>query len=583
MTSIPRLHAVSQDYRLSRRFFARLWRLTRPYWADRHSRKSWFLMGLTLLLVPTASQVYLWATRCTGDMTNALVAKDQAAYTPLFWKTTLLLLCWGLISVVLQVLSARINVDWRRWLTDYLIRRYLDSRTYYDITLREDLDNPDQRIQEQVMPFVAAMSDTPRQLIGQVAQLMTGGFIVASVSSSLVAAVVIYALVQTIVMLLMYTPLIRLQFDSTIAEADLRRGLLHVREQAETVAFYRGEETEYDQLRHRLGHAVQRQWSVLRYQGWTSAVSELTTAIWNITPFFLIAPLFFQGKIDYGAIAMATASAAVMMRALTTLSAFVPTLTAMAPGAVRLAQILERFDAVEASQPTGGNRLVCRDGERVVFESVDLYTPGGERQLTRGIDLTVAPGQRLIIVGPTGIGKSSVLRAMAGLWQRGSGVVTMPAPQQCLFLPQRPYMMLADLRSQLLYPRAPAGLDDEYLLQALRLVQLPELADRHGGLSAVRDWAKVLSLGEQQRIGFARALISEVKYVFLDEATSAVDVTTEKILYQLLQKAGLTYISVGHRPTLMAYHDIALVLEEDGCGFTVTTRALAAHLSRQSN
>lgn len=556
--------AADGDYRFSRKFFERLWRLTRPYWMARHSRQSWCLMAISLVLVPLASEVYFWSTRATGDMANALVAKNQGAYTPLFWRTVALLLCLGLITVVLQVLSARINVDWRQWLTDYLVQRYLNKRTYYDITLREDLDNPDQRIQEQVTPFVQAMSDAPRQLVSQLMQLITGGIIVASVSSSMAIAVVIYAVVQTTVTVGMYTPLIRLQFDSTVAEADLRRGLLHVREHAETVAFYRGEHTEYAQVNSRLGRAARGQWNVLRYHCWTAAIGELMNAIWNMAPFFLIAPLFFAGKIDYGAIAMTTASAAVMMRALTTLSAFVPTLTAMAPGAVRLAQILERFDTMDAERRLDRlGTLTHQHGDHVEFSSVSLYTPGGERRLTRQVDLSVRQGERLIIMGPTGAGKSSVLRAMAGLWRCGSGTITMPPPQHCLFLPQRPYMMLADLRTQLLYPRGPNDMDEQDLRQILRRVQLPDLADRHGGLSAVRDWSKVLSLGEQQRIAFARVLTCQAKYVFLDEATSAVDITTEKILYHLLLENAVTYISVGHRPTLLDYHDTVLMLESD--------------------
>lgn len=526
-------------------------------------------MAASLILVPLASQVYFWSTQATGDMTNALVAKNQEAYTPLFWRTVQLLLSLALINVTLQVLGARINVAWRRWLTDYLVQRYLDKRTYYDITLREDLDNPDQRIQEEVMPFVQAMSDTPRQLVGQLMQLITGGFIVASVSSSMAIEVVIFAVVQTALTLLMYTPLIRLQFNSTVAEADLRRGLLHVREHAEIVAFYRGEGTEYAQIDRRLRRAVRRQWLVLRYQGCTATIGETLTTIWTMAPFLLIAPLFFQGKIDYGAIAMATASAAVMMRALTTLSTFIPTLTTMAPGAVRLAQILERFDAMDAErQRPQSDMLACHQGDRIELNSVSLCTPGGERQLTRGLDLAVQPGQRMIITGPTGAGKSSVLRSMAGLWQRGSGAITMPPTQHCLFLPQRPYMLLADLRAQLLYPRGPEEINDEDLHRILERVQLQDLADRHGGLSTVRDWSKVLSLGEQQRIGFARVLTSQAKYVFLDEATSAVDVATERLLYQLLTEIGVTYISVGHRPTLLAYHDYALTLSPQGCATT---------------
>ncbi|WP_157932357.1 ABC transporter ATP-binding protein/permease [Mycobacteroides abscessus] len=553
------------DYRLSRKFFGRMWRLVRPYWVNRDSRRSWILLIAVLLLIVAGAWMHLLSAEFTRDVTNALVAKDQSGYTRLFWLATLLIFAQGSSSILGSYLGNRIAVHWREWLTKYVVDHYLNHRTYYDIALRGRLDNPDQRMQEQVTPFITAMIALPTQLLSQVLQLFTGAFIVASVSASLVWGVFAYSIIQTAATLWIYTPTIRLNYELTIAEANLRSGLLHVRENAETIAFYNGEGSERRQVVGRLRAAVKRQWFALRYQAITSGGTQILSILWRLGPFFLIAPLFFQGKITYGAIAMATASATAMMMALTSLSRFIPSLTEMAPGAVRLAQILERHDNVAVDKcERVQSKIQLSSGELTHFSAVTLQTPNGEQELVKDVSFELSPGERLIIAGPTGTGKSSLLRAMAGLWHCGTGTITMPPADRTIFVPQRPYMTLADLRSQLLYPSTREDVTDDELQNVLERVQLPDLLDKYGGLDSVQDWGNTLSLGEQQRIGFARVLLSRAAVALLDEATSAVDLETETKLYDLLNEMGITYISIGHRESLHNFHDTALRLDSHG-------------------
>lgn len=180
------------------------------------------------------------------------------------------------------------------------------------------------------------------------------------------------------------------------------------------------------------------------------------------------------------------------------------------------------------------------------------------------LNLEIGQGESLIIIGQTGVGKSSLLRAMAGLWTRGSGTMTMPDTDVTMFVPQKPYMILGDLRSQLLYPNGDPAISEEEIQAVLERVCLPGLIEKNGGLHAERDWSKVLSLGEQQRISFARIILSKPQYVFLDEATSAMDIPTESKVYETLQETGCTFVSVGHRQTILKFHDRALNLSGGG-------------------
>jgi len=577
MAFVKGIHVDRKDYRVTGELFARIWRLTKPYWVRKEHWRSWIVMLTLLVMAPGWTFIYAYMASVAADLTNAIVARDAAKYQDLFIYTTLLGVAVWAVQTVMQYFDSRLDIHWRQWLTDWLVSRYLARKTYYDIALAEDLDNPDQRIHEDVSPVTSTMSNMPRRVLGQVTGFFVGAAIIASISPEIVWFVIGYAVLQAVVTLWLYTPTIKLNFDSTVAEADLRYGILHVRDHAETIAFYRGEPAEHEQVRVRLATAVRTKLALLIYNMKMSGVSQALGMLWTAMPFFLITPLYFKGKIEYGAIAQAGMAAQMMLQAISTLSEFIPTVTGMAPRAVRLAQILERFDKMDAAydDPTIP-RITVAEGPCIKMEKLTLLTPGGEQCVVKDLDLTVRPGEHLVIVGQTGVGKSSLLRAMAGLWRRGSGKLVMPNVADCLFLPQRPYMILSDLRSQLLYPREHENnrLNDEQFQDVLERVRLPHLLEKHGGLDAVRDWAKVLSLGEQQRIGFARALIMKPDYVFLDESTSAVDLATEEHLYRALREIGCTFVSVGHRESILKHHVNGLRLHPGGTWDVVTAASV---------
>lgn len=566
MSHTPITRIDIKNLSINRRFFIRTWQLVKPFWWRKQAWPWHMALAALALLVVGFSAIGAWSSYLYKDQTDALIEKDSSAFwyfLALFAGLTFLRYMCNAIQIYVD---GMINLHWRRWLTTYMVDRYLQRRTYFEITQTNSIDNPDQRIQEEIGPFCSLISMLPRQLFGSVLDMGVQAAILMSISSVLFWSVVIFALIKTVLMIMLYKPTIRQSYDITVAEADLRYGLLHVRDHAETVAFYQGESAERQHILSRLSTAFQKGKIQIVYQAWLSMAYGGFALVWTVLPVLLLAPMYFSDQLGYGSIAQGTAAAAALLGSLSILLNFVPTITMTVPKVVRLAEIMEKFEemGVLEAQDSQQSRITLKTAPAIKLSNICLETPGGEQQLVQHLNLSVKPGQHLIIMGRTGTGKSSLLRAMAGLWTRGSGTIEMPPTEHTLFLPQKPYMVLADLRTQLLYPRDRENISDQSLQATLERVGLPNLIDHHGGLSSVKDWGKILSLGEQQRIAFARALISQAHYVFLDEATSAVDMVTEANLYQALQRAGATLISVGHRPSLLAYHPRCLQLYPNG-------------------
>lgn len=550
-----------RDFGLDWLLLQRIYRLARPYWVRHGAWKSWLVLAVSCGLIIGGVALGGWITYLSRDMTNALVEKHQNPFWSQFLLLSLVTFGRDLLTIPTDYLASRLNVHWRTWLTDRFTERYLQFRAYYAISGEPALDNPDQRIQQEVPSFVMTLIGIPGNIIGSVGALSVQSGVLMSLSMPLFWATIGFSVLQFVVTMWLQRPVIKQNYNITLAEADLRYGLLHVRNNAEVVAFYRGEAAELGALRARLRTVMDKLLIGVNYSNVIAAGNSLMSAAWMVLPLMLLVPLFFANQLDYGAITQAQMAAAQIQGAFSALTVFVPVLAGLAPHAVRLAQLDERFEQLRQEE---GGGIALSAGDRIALEDVHLRTPGGDLSLVQDLTLTLEPGSRLLIMGQTGVGKSSLLRTMAGLWSSGSGRITMPSPERSLFLPQKPYMALSNLRDQIMYPAGRAALSDEALQAILERVQLADLAERHGGFDAEQDWERILSLGEQQRIGFARVLYCQPEFVFLDEATSAVDAATEDLLYALLRRSGATVVSVGHRARLIDSHQQVLRLSGGG-------------------
>ena len=362
-----------------------------------------------------------------------------------------------------------------------------------------------------------------------------------------------------------------------LKEADLRYSLVRLRENAESIAFYGGEAREAEEVGARLDRAVANKREILGTQRNLEFFTTAYTYLVQILPVLVVSPLYFAGTIELGVV---TQSAGAFNHVLNDLSLIVNQfegLSSFSAGLGRLATFVERMesycDASECAVDANAT-FVLRDEPRaaparrveateaaaaggavLAIDGLRLETPDGNRELFGDLSLEVRGGDHLLVTGASGAGKSSLLRAVAGLWTRGEGSVVRPPRNETVFLPQRPYATLGSLRQQLVYPKtvAEAAARDEDLRAALETCRLGRLAA--SDLDTVRDWGDELSLGEQQRLAFARVLVARPRLCVLDEATSALDLANEAAMYDALAAVpGLTYVSVGHRPSLVDFH-----------------------------
>ena len=521
------------------------------------------VVGLTQLLVSYAGRNFI----------TSLAQRDQAGFYRNLWIYLGSFAIAIPVGVLYRYCAERLALLWRLWLTQILVSRFFFNRAYYRLRNSDHVDNPDQRISEDVRSFTTGVLGYLLTLINSVVTLCAFMGVLFTISGKLPFVLLIYATAGTCLSILIGKRLVGQHFQQYQKEANFRYALVRVRDNAESIAFFRGEKREHGDLIARFGVIVD---NTLRIIGWNRTLGFFTNGynyLALIVPLLVVGPMFMQGRIEYGVVTQAEGAFAQVLMALSVIVAQFEGLSSFAAAIKRLGDLwdeLDEYDIEDFRAEREQGIEVNENARRLRLKNLTIQTPDRKKNLTRGLNFTLAPGQSVLIMGESGAGKSSLLRTIAGLWQSGNGSIERPNINHLTFLPQRPYLVQGTLREQLVYPQSPEGADDRLVIEALKKVNLTELLDRvEGDLGRIEDWTNILSLGEQQRISFARIFLNKPQIAFLDEATSALDERNEQLLYRNLLETGISFVSVGHRSTLKEFHDFLIVLGRDG-GFKIS-------------
>ena len=529
--------------------------------------KRWLMFGAILIGLLGSNALIAGLSFVSRDLLNALNNRSPEEFK------RALLLAASCIAILLPIiggltfLQKRLSITWREWLSTSLIHSYLTNQAFYTLNPNDEadtnLDNPDQRISEDTRAFTSQSVNLAINISNAILSFATNILILWSISSKLTLTLFAYALSVTTIITISGKKLININFKQLRYEANFRYSLVHIRDNAESIAFYAGEPQEKKENIRRLGQVVSNYKSLIN---WETAIEVAQTAVSNIgifLPYIILGGQYFAGNLDIGALTQASINFGVVQSSLLLIVNQYNELANFIAGISRLEGFQSNVEQVSLQAPSSTSRILP-GSDAIVIRSADLFTPNGSKPVIKDLTLSVSDHDKLLVVGPSGCGKTSLLRMISGLWDPSRGTVERPETGDLLFIPQKPYMLLGSLREQLCYPTDEARFSDEQLRSVLEQVNLSKLVSRYPDLDIKQDWPRILSLGEQQRLAFGRLLLNSPRFVVLDEATSALDVKTEKYLYNLLVERNLAFISVGHRPALKQFHSNVLQLAGNG-------------------
>jgi putative ATP-binding cassette transporter len=545
------------------------WRLAKCYWTSEEKWSAWALLigviGLNLGNVYISVRINEW----NRSFYNALQAFDSAELFRQLGLFCILVSFAISMSVYGLYLSQMLQIRWRRWLTSRYLDAWLAERAYYQLELGGRTDNPDQRIAEDLHQFTTYVLSLSIGLISSVVSLISflvilwglsgpadialGQWGTLHIPAYLVWAALLYAGIGTWLTVLIGRPLVPLNYARQRFEADFRFSLVRFRENAESVALYGGEPVELKLFKERFGSVFENFCQIMKRQRRLTWFTLGYAQVAVIFPVVMISPRYFLKQIGLGGLMQAVNAFSFVQNALSFIINAYADIAAWQAVTERLDSFEERLQALHQAKRTSGQIVIRRGGMGVALKELNLDLPDGT-PLLRGVNFAPVRGGAVLIAGVSGAGKSTLLRAIAGIWPYGEGEIRL-GKGPILFVPQRPYLPLGTLASALRYPR-----NDKNTFPLLRLATALEevgLGALTAELEEVQNWSQRLSLGEQQRLAFARILLLKPALLFLDEATSALDEASEAKLYGLLRTAPWrpTIISVGHRSTLRSFHD----------------------------
>ena len=557
-----------------------IWRLARPYFFSEDRWAGRVLLGTVIAIELSVVAINVMLNQWNNRFYNALQERNWDAFIYEIGFFCVLAAIYIVLAVYQLYLNQWLQIRWRRWMTQHYLDHWLAGANHYRMQLLGDAaDNPDQRIAEDINMFIDRTLTISVGLLSAIVTLVSFVVILWTLSAAaplhlfgasltipgyLVWAALLYAAVGTTLTHLIGWPLVSLNFRQQRFEADFRFNLVRVRENSEQIALLGGETAERERLLDRFGYVVGNFLLIMQRTKKLTFLTSGYTQISIVFPFIVISPAYFAGAVQLGGL-MQTASAFTSVQ--TALSFFVNAYRSLAEWRAVIAR-LDGFNiaaerARAAATAPQAIAVSTREGrDRVEIDDLLVQLPQGT-PLVAADDIAIAAGERVLLTGPSGSGKSTLFRAIAGTWPFGAGTIRVPKGAKLMALPQRPYFPIGTLTAAVTYPDEPGTFGAEALSEVITAVGLPALAGR---ITEEAHWNRMLSLGEQQRLGIARAILQAPDYLFLDEATASLDEAAEAALYRLLNARlrRTTIVSIGHRSTLAAFHRRGLVLERDG-------------------
>ena len=534
----------------------------------RHKRwVPWLFLGVIIVMLLSVNGINAGISFLVRDITDALINTDRNET----YRNLLILGACFIVALPIRslqfYLSAKLQLMWREWLSNNLIQNYLSDRTYYILNPNDesetDVDNPDQRITEDARDFTSQTLDLSLNIFDSILTFSINIGILISISRSLTLALIIYASIISTLLILASKKLFKLNFAQLKYEANFRYGLVHIRNNAESIAFYSGEKQESQEVNNRLDSVVKNFNLLITWEALLRVLQRSGIYGSVFIPFIILAGPILSGDMSYGSFSQANLNYNLLEGSLFFIIYKIEALARFSASIGRLEGFQSSINEVKTSKFNQFRNNV-KSKDSILLKNINVKTPDNSKLLVENLNLSVDNGESVLVVGPSGCGKTSLLRVISGLWNSDSGEVFSPYRGELLFIPQKPYMNLGSLKEQLCYPLDTNRFSDEHLQAVLNKVELKNLVERYPDLDVKQDWQRILSQGEQQRLAFARLLLNSPKFVILDEATSALDIKTEHYLYNLLKEREIALVSVGHRPTLKEFHDSVLELKGEG-------------------
>jgi len=546
---------------ITRATWSRLWQAVRDFANCEVGGRARGLFALLIMLLLAFNGLNVMNSYVGRDFITAISDRDSARFT---WEAVTYLGVFGASAVIGAFNSfseQRLDLLWRQWLTGRLLTAYLEGRAYYRLSATGVLTSPDERIAEDVRAFTATTLSFVLMLSNATVTVVAFSGVLWSISHALFVVAVLYAACGSALTVLFGRPLVWLNYNQLDKEADFRANLVHVQQNAESIALLHREEEIGARLRRRFDDLVANMRRTIGVNRNLAFFTNGYNYLIQIIPALLVAPLFFRGEVEFGVITQSAMAFSTLVGALSLVVTQFQSISSFAAVVSRLGSLVDAMEHVRS--PNAGAIETREDETRLAYEQLTLVAPGNNHALVTELAVSIPRGTRLLIIGPNEAAKVALFRATAGIWESGRGRIVRPGPGRILFLPERPYLPPGTLR-EVLVGKEREKIGDEEVRGILHRLGLEAALDATAALDVERDWDDVLSLGEQHLLSVARVILAAPYFVFLDRLRAAIEPARFEGVLKLLSARSITYLTIGNGSDALDDYDAVLEIANDG-------------------